>query len=137
LDGPRGAAWEDGFVSALEKRGVTATPSYNLFSQAPPDTDEIEGAVRDHDFDGVLLVHRLGATIQPTEVPGVPRQFGKGGVRLRSVSNDRVDVLSTAGDWVLVWSGTTSIHPNASRDVNAEIAKRIVPELLSQRVIAR
>ena len=50
----------------------------------------------------------------------------------------RVDVWSTAGDWVLVWSGTTeSMNPNSGREVNTEIAKLIVPELLSQGVIAR
>ena len=42
------------------------------------------------------------------------------------------------GDWILVWSGTTeSMNPSSSVDVNAEIAKLIVPELLAQGVIAR
>ena len=50
----------------------------------------------------------------------------------------RVDVWSTADDWRLVWSGTTeSINPNSSREVNAQIAKLIVPELLAQGIIAR
>jgi hypothetical protein len=49
-----------------------------------------------------------------------------------------VDVWSTAQDWRLVWSGTTeSIDPSSSRDVNAQIAKLIVPELLNQGIIAR
>src|SRR5262245_19108203 len=34
--------WEDGFVTQLEKRGVTATPSYDLFQQGVPDTVDIE-----------------------------------------------------------------------------------------------
>ena len=150
--------WEDGFVSALEKRGVTATPSYNLFAQAPPDTDEIEGAVRDHGFDGVLFAHRLGATTQSTYVPGYTHLepvwvrsrwsfnyhsywaevHDPGYVETDRYVRYRTDVWSTAGDWILVWSGTTeSMNPSSSADVNAEIAKLIVPELLAQGVIAR
>jgi hypothetical protein len=126
--------WEDGFVSALEKRGVTATPSYNLFSQAPPDTDEVEGAVRDHAFDGVLFAHRLGATTQSTYVPGY--------THLEPVWVKSRWSFDYHSYWAEVhepvWSGTTeSMNPNSSRDVNAEIAKLIVPELLSQGVIAR
>jgi hypothetical protein len=150
--------WEDGLVSALEKRGVTATPSYNLFAQAPPDTDEIEAAVRDHNFDGVLSVHRLASTTQSTYVPGythlepvwVKSRWSldyhtywtevhePGYVETDRIVRHRVDVWNTAEDWRLVWSGTTeSVDPSSSRDVNAQIAKLIVPELLHQRIIAR
>lgn len=150
--------WEDGLVSALEKRGVTATPSYNLFAQAPPDTDEVEAAVRDHNFDGILSVHRLPTTTQSTYVPGYTRLepvwvksrwslnyhtywtevHEPGYVETDRVLRHRVDVWNTTEDWRMVWSGTTeSINPNSSRDVNAQIAKLIVPELLNQGIIAR
>ena len=150
--------WEDGLVSAFEKRGVTATPSYNLFQQGVPDTAEIEVAVRDHNFDGVLFVHRIGATTQQTYVPGYthlepvwvrsPWSFSyhtywaevhePGYVETDRIVRNRVDVWSTEGNWRLVWSGTTeSINPTSGADVNREIAKLIVPELLSQGIIGR
>ncbi|HEY2924832.1 MAG TPA: hypothetical protein VGJ98_07675 [Candidatus Eisenbacteria bacterium] len=150
--------WEDGFVTALEKRGVTATPSYNMFPNAAPDTVQIERAVREHEFDGVLLTHRLGATTQTTYVPGYTRLepvwvrsrwsnayhtywrevYEPGYTETDQVVRHRVDVWSTAGGWRLVWSGTTeSINPNSSRDVNVQITKLIIPELLTQGVIAR
>ena len=150
--------WEDGFVSALEKRGVTATPSYDLFQQGVPDTGDIEVAVRDHAFDGVLFAHRIGATTSTTYVPGythfepvwVQSRWSTnyrlyytevhepGYVETDRIVRYRVDVWSTAGEWRLVWSGTTeSINPNSGRDVNAQIVKLIVPELLAQGLIAR
>src|SRR5437764_1444972 len=54
--------WEDGFVAALNKQGVDATPSYSLFQSGAPDTAQVEDAVRTHDFQGVLFAHGLGAT---------------------------------------------------------------------------
>jgi hypothetical protein len=150
--------WEDGFVSQLEKRGVTGTPSYTMFQQGVPDTDAIADAVRDHDFDGVLFAHRLGATTQRTYIPGythlepvwVQNRWSfnyhtywtevqdPGYVETDRLVHYRVDVWSTAGEWRMVWSGTTeSMNPTSSRDVNNEIAKLIVPELIQQGIIAR
>jgi hypothetical protein len=150
--------WEDGFVTALNKKGVEATPSYALFQQGVPDTADIEGAVRDHNIDGVLFVHRLGATTQSTYVPGYTRLepvwvrsrwsynyhtyyaevHEPGYVETDRIVRNRVDVWSTAQDWRMVWSGTTeSFNPNSSREVNRAIAKLIVPELASQGFVAR
>jgi len=53
------------------------------------------------------------------------------------IVRNRVDVWSTRRNWRLVWSGTTeSINPTSSAAVNRQIAKLIVPELLSQGIIA-
>jgi hypothetical protein len=150
--------WEDGFVAQMNKRGVDATPSYAIFQQGVPDTADIEDAVRDRDFDGVLFTHRLGASTQTTYVPGYTRfepvwvrnrwsynyhtywaeVHEPGYVETDRVVRYRVDVWNTGSDWRLVWSGTTeSFNPNSSRDVNRSIAKLIVPELEAQGVLAR
>jgi len=150
--------WEDGFVTALSKEGVEATPSYTLFQQDVPDTEEIEDAVRDHNFDGVLFAHSIGATTQSTYVPGYTHYepvwvrsrwsynyhsyyaevHEPGYVATDRIVRHRVDVWNTAADWRLVWSGTTeSFNPNSSRDLNRHIAKLIVPELAGQGFIAR
>ena len=149
--------WEDGLVAALEKHGVTATPSYTMFQQGVPDTDQIDVAVRDHNFDGVMFVHKVGATTQQTYVPGythlepiwVQSRWSltyhtywaevhePGYVETDRIVRNRVDVWSTRRNWRLVWSGTTeSINPTSSAAVNRQIAKLIVPELLSQGIIA-
>ena len=150
--------WEDGFVTAFTKQGVDATPSYTLFQQGPPDPADIEDAVRDRHFDGVLFAHSLGATTQSTYVPGYTRfepvwvrnrwsysyhtYYAEvrepGYVETERILRHRVDIWSTSNDWRLVWSGTTeSFNPNSGREVNRHIAKLIVPELESQGMIAR
>ena len=150
--------WEDEFVAAMTKRGVNATPSYSLFQSGVPDTADIEAAVRDRNFDGVLFAHRLGATTQTTYVPGYTRfepvwvrsrwsgtyrtyyneVHEPGYVETDRIVRYRVDVWNTIGDWRLVWSGTTeSMNPTSSRDVNHQIAKLIVPELLAQGFVAQ
>jgi hypothetical protein len=150
--------WEDGFVAALAKHGVEATPSYNLFPNAVPDTDAVVVAVREHDFDGVLVTHRLPTTTQQSYVPGYThlepvwvrgRWYGTyhtyyqevhepGYVETDQVVRNQVDVWNTAGDGRLIWSGTTeSLNPSSGAEVNAAITKLIVPELLAQGVIAR
>jgi hypothetical protein len=154
----RRRVWEDGFVSALAKRGVAATPSYNLFPNGAPDTTQVEAAVSERGYDGVLFTHRIGATTQTTYVPGYTRLepvwvrsrwslnyytyyrevYEPGYVETDQVVRHRVDVWSTTPGWRLVWSGTTeSINPQSGPDVNKQIAKLIVPELVAQAVIAR
>jgi len=150
--------WEDGFVTALGKEGVDATPSYTLFQQGPPDTADIENAVRDRNLDGVLFAHGLGATTQSTYVPGYTHfepvwvrnrwsysyhsyyaeVHDPGYVETDRIVRHRVDIWNVSEDWRLVWSGTTeSFNPNSGREVNRHIAKLIVPELASQGLIAR
>jgi hypothetical protein len=149
--------WEDGFVAGLSKHGVAATPSYNLFPNAVPDTDAVVVAVREHDFDGVLVTHRLPTTTQQNYVPGYTRLepvwvrsrwYGTyhtywsevhepGYVETDKIVRNQVDLWNTIGDGRLVWSGTTeSINPSSTAEVNRAITKLIVPELLAHGVIA-
>ena len=150
--------WEDGFVSQLEKRGVTATPSYDRFPNGAPDTLEIMDVVRERGYDGVLCTHREGTQTQTTYVPGYTRLepvwvrsrwslnystywrevYEPGYVETDQIVRHRVDVWGTHGEWRLIWSGTTeTVNPKSAADVNRQIAKLIVPELLAQGVIAR
>ena len=150
--------WEDGLVTQLEKRGVTATPSYDRFPSQAPDTLQLEGLVQERGYDGVLFTHRQGTETQTTYVPGYTRMepvwvrsrwslnystywrevYEPGYTETDKIVRHRLDVWSSRGDWRLVWSGTTeSVNPTSSRDVNRQIAKLIVPELLNQGVIAR
>lgn len=62
--------WEDDFVFELEKHGVTATPSYRLFPDAVPDTEQVIEAVRQGGYEGVLVTHRLPTETERRYVPG-------------------------------------------------------------------
>jgi hypothetical protein len=149
--------WEDGFVSALKAHGVTATPSYQLFPNADPDTTQLTDLVAHRGFDAVLVAHRTGVDTQVTYVPGyrtdVPypgvspwtghyffyyqRIYAPGYVEADRVVRYETDVWMTANGGRLVWSGVTeSFNPSSTQDVNHEIASDIVPELVRQRIMA-
>ena len=51
--------WEDAFVSELSKKGVKATPSYILFPDALPDTNQVIETVQGNGFDGILVTRIL------------------------------------------------------------------------------
>jgi len=51
--------WEDAFAGELAKRYVTATTSYSLFPDAPPDTDQVKTTVQANNYDAILVILRL------------------------------------------------------------------------------
>ncbi|MGH7584280.1 MAG: hypothetical protein ACREL5_13750 [Gemmatimonadales bacterium] len=149
--------WEDGFVAALKDHGVDATPSYQLFPTADPDTTALLAAVGHRGFEGVLLTHRQSATREPQYVPGYvtagpgwyrgpwinhyamyyQRIYAPGYVEINRVVRYEIDLWMTTGEARLVWSGTTaSINPASSKQVNREIADQIVPQLVQTGIIA-
>lgn len=147
--------WEDGFVFELEKRGVTAEPSYRLFPDAAPDTERLIAAVRQDGFDGVLLTHRLATQVERHYVPGIQtvepytvfNRWGHYETFYREVDHhgttetDRVvrhqtDLWSTSGGDRMVWSAIGEvIDPGSGEAIHREIAKRVVPELAQERLI--
>jgi hypothetical protein len=62
--------WEDAFTSELVKRGATATSSYSLFPDAPPDTNQIVTSVARNGFDGVLVIVSMPTQTDKRYVPG-------------------------------------------------------------------
>jgi hypothetical protein len=148
--------WEDGFVSALEKHGVTATPSYRLFPKALPDTTQVVQAVRDHHYDGVMVTVRLPNQTEHVYVPGyvdaVP-VFGydpwwdvyrtyyedvyePGYYETETIARARTCVWSSQDKGTLVWTGTSDVYdPTSSKAIGHEITEMIVPELAKQGLI--
>ena len=51
--------WEEAFCVELAKHDVAATPSYRLFSDAVPDTNQIIQIIKSNGFDGILVYRRL------------------------------------------------------------------------------
>lgn len=148
--------WEDGFVSELAKRGVTAVPSYQTFPNALPDTQQVIDAVKDQGFDGVLAVHRLPTETSSYYVPGyvttVPRTrynpwsgmyntyyrrvYEPGYTETARIVRYQIDLWSTQADGRMVWTGTSeSIDPSSSQAVNREISSMIVPELARVEIL--
>ena len=148
--------WEDGFVVSLKSHGINATPSYDVFPNAPPDTMALSAAVRGRGFDAVLVTHSLGATTQTRFVPGYvstepvtylspwtwhyatfyTQVYSPGYVEAVRVVRYESEVWMVRGPGRLVWSGTTeTMNPTSAAQVNKEIADVIVPALVKSGVI--
>jgi len=142
--------WEDGLVAALSSHGVTAIPSYRLYPNAPPDTQQVVAAVQDHHCDGVLLIRRLPTQRTTYDRPGSVQQLSEtrydklrqtyytvyhdvyepGFTDTLKVMRHEVELLSTKATGQLVWAGTgESLDPTSREAVRGEITGMIVPEL--------
>jgi hypothetical protein len=149
--------WEDAFGIELSKHGVAVAPSYHLFPNAPPDTNQISGAVRQYGYNGALFVSTLPTQAQSTQVaPYVSSEpvtrynpwrdrystryvqvMHPGYVETSKIVSHEVDVWSTIGQEQMVWSGTCTIADPASIDqVADETAGMIVRELAHVSIIS-
>lgn len=148
--------WEDAFVSELAKHGVVATPSYRQFPDAPPDTQQVVDAANAQSYDGILLVHKLPTETTQHYVPGYVttravergtpwtgrymthyrRIYTPGYTETDKLVRYQVEMWKPGEEGGLVWTGTTqTIDPTSSQDVNREISRLVVPELVKSDVI--
>ena len=148
--------WEDDFVQALQDKGISAEPSYRLFANAYPDTQQIARAVRERGYDGVIVTRRLPNRTQTEYVPGYVQQqpvtvynpwlnvfysdyvdvWEPGYTETSQVVRHKTDVWSTGPEGRLVWTGTSEvIDPASSAQVSGYIAGMVVPELEKKHVI--
>jgi hypothetical protein len=143
--------WEDAFSAEFAKHNVAATPSYRLFPDAVPDTNQVIQIVRSNGFDGVLVIHRL-----PSEMKTQYRErefrysrryksfmtyyleIGQAGYADSQKVNIRTfDVWATGNEDQLIWSATSKTpEPNSIQQVRPEIVKLVLSELTKQRIIA-
>ncbi len=149
--------WEDRFVTELGKHGVDAVPSYRLFPNAPPDTDDLVRAVDSRRLDGVVAIHRLPNETDTHYVPGYTtvtpyqrynpwtgyyhthyvEEYNPGFTETDTIVRYEVDLWSPRQDEGLVWSGVTeTINPGSTADVNREVSRLIVPEMGKSGVLA-
>ena len=155
-DAARRRLWEDGFASQLERHGVRATPSYRLFPAAIPDTQQVVGAVRENDFDGVIVTRKLGEATRTRSVPGYTtvepvtvfnpwygayvtyysEVYQPGYTETEETVDYETNVWTTREGGRMVWAGTSrTVDPSSSQEINEEITKLIVPELAKQDII--
>lgn len=148
--------WEDGLVADLSDHGVVSMPSYRLFGDALPDTDQIDAVINEKGYDGVLIVTRLQTQTTSRYIPGdvrsvpatrydrlsrsyytVYRQVQDSGyVETDKLVRHEIDVWTTTEGGRMVWSGTGEIlDPGSGQQIRSEITGLIIPELARQAII--
>ncbi len=149
--------WEDAFSVELEKHDVAATPSYRLFPDSVPDTNQVIHIVRSESFDGVLITRWLPSETKTQYLQGYvtkeedmryDRRTERfvtyyrdlehaGHLDSQKVDIRGIDVWATKNDGQLVWSATSKTpEPNSVQEVRPEIVKLVMSELTHQGIIA-
>ena len=156
-DPVRRRMWEDAFAGELGARGLTATSSYQLFPEAPPDTQEMIETVRRNGYDAVLVSVRLPNQTTSTYVPGTVRResvtvqdfYGSFHAYWRDVQDPghtetdeirrfQTDVWATGASGRLIWSGTLrTLESVSNRTIEAAVSKDIIPLLEKQGLISK
>jgi hypothetical protein len=150
--------WEDAFAFELTKYGVAATSSYRLFPNELPDTDRIVDTVRQHGYDGILIISKLPTqsmevTVEPSVTTSPVMHYdswhGKyvtryveetnpGYVSSARIVSHEVEVWLTKGSGRIVWSGTCMTpDPISSKKVHDETIGLVVKELANVDIISR
>jgi hypothetical protein len=149
--------WEDEMVAELSAQGVTATPSYRLYTDSIPDPDQVATSVRENKFDGVLFIRKIPTELTAYYVPGPVKneQFTRynehtqtyfsfyrdvqqsGTTDTSRVVRHEISVFTTQQEGGrLVWAGTGEmLDPTSREDVTLEVSGLIVPELVRQGII--
>lgn len=150
-DAIRRRQWEDGFAAALAEREVRVTPSYTLFQESVPDTQQVIQAVRDRGFDAVISLMRLPDDTVTVSAPGrvqiepVTYQmpwYDRYAVAYRTVSGEATSETRTqlnfqsdlwrvvAHKGRLVWSGAVRVsEPRTGHVVKDAVRKSLVPAI--------
>ncbi|HUU44933.1 MAG TPA: hypothetical protein VMY18_03745 [Acidobacteriota bacterium] len=150
--------WEDTFADALRERGVTATPSYQLFPNELPDTNGIIAAVREHSYDGCIATVKLPSRTLTQDVSGYTTDslvtlydpwshryynyykevYTPGYTETQKVVRHKIEVWNTTGKGALVWTATSeALDPVSSDDVDRRnrVVKGITDALVRNGVI--
>lgn len=148
--------WEDAFVGELAKTGTNALPSYHLFPDGLPDTDQVIRTVQDNGFDGILVTWPLFSQTKTNYIPGYVTtdqdlrysNFRKrydiyyhnvrhpGYVEMETIDRRAIDVWVIRNEDRMIWSAT-SMTPelNTTEAVQEDIANLVIPELAKNGII--
>ncbi len=148
--------WEDGFVNGFTSRGAKATPSYSLWVNDVPDTQQVIEAVRRDGYDGVLVNMRHPDGTQQTLIPGynrreaVTKQSSFTGayytvwrevqvpdrVESNTVAIFQTDVWTPAEGGRLVWSGTSATTDGVDVGlIKRKVEKSFLPEMTKAGIV--
>ena len=150
--------WEDSFCKGLTDYGAKATPSYKVWGDAIPDTQQVREVVRRDGYDGVLINTRPPDSQMLTWQPGYTkresvteqdpftgayRQYWRevevaGEIKSSDVANFQTDVWTTRERPRLVWSGVSQTTDGVNVDViDQQTGKLILPELSKSRILGK
>ncbi|MGD0038117.1 MAG: hypothetical protein ABSC53_12595 [Bacteroidota bacterium] len=150
--------WEDAFSVELAKHDVVATPSYRLFPDAIPDTNQFIQIVQSNGFDGILVYRRLlpetktkyKQGFEMSESNMVYDRYSKrfvasyftdenyaAHVDSQKVDIRAIDVWTTRNEGQMIWRAKSKTpEPNAIQAVRPEIVKLVMSELTRHGIIA-
>jgi len=155
-DPVRRRMWEDGFASALAVYGTTAKRSYEIWANAPPDTQAVRDEVKRGGYDGVLVNHRPPNTAQLTWVQGYSRRESvtkydptsgasyttwqdvqiPATMDTTAVINYQTDLWTTIPHGRLVWSGMSHTTDAFSMQlIQYQTESMIVPEIAKSHLL--
>ena len=150
--------WEDGLVADLAAHKVVATPSYVLYPDDVPDTNQVAAAFQDRHYDGVLIIRRLPTQRTVYDSPGYVRKeavtrynrlkdayftiyrdvYEPGRSDTLKVMRHEMEVWSTGEGAQMIWAGTgESLDPTSRDAVRQQITGIVVPELAGQGIIPK
>jgi hypothetical protein len=150
-------SWEDAFSVELEKHNVAATPSYRLFPDALPDTNQVLQAVQSNGFDGVLVTRWLPLETKTHYMRGFEMDGYKttneynekyfasyfqdfnytGDVDSQKVDVRVFDLWATKDGKKMIWRAKSqSPEPNSLLQVRPEIVNLVLSKLTKQGIIA-
>jgi hypothetical protein len=148
--------WEDGLVAEFSAHKVVSFPSYRLFPNAIPDTQQVAAAVGEKKCDGVLMVRRLPNQTATYDRPGYLRSvpvtrydrlkqtyytiyrevYEPGYSDTLKIMRHEIELWSTKESGQMVWAGTgETLDPSSKEAVRKEITDLIIPELARQGII--
>lgn len=149
--------WEQAISAEFQSRGVLATPSYQHFPTAPPDSQQVLVVMRRDGMNGAVVSHRLDVTQTggfdggyDKSTPMATHDYWRGWYHsyyqtatLGSAAPDKqkkgryqLDVWSALDGGRFVWMGTTvEIDPTSVDKLREEVAGQLVPELARREII--
>lgn len=154
----RRRVWEDAFIGDLARHGVNATQSYRLFPDAPPDSGQLDKAVAEHAFDGIIITRRLPRAVNAQYVQGYvtsepetkySRRRGQfytyyrdvehpGYVDTQVVANRSIDVWTCGSDSWMIWSAVSQTpEPASAEAVHRDIVSLVTADLARKGIIAQ
>ena len=150
--------WEEAFSDELTKHDVAATPSYRLFPNAVPDTNQVMQIIQSNGFDGILVYRRLLPETKTKYKQGfemsennivydrLHKKFVASyftdedyaeHVDSQKVDIRTIDIWTTRNDGQLIWRAMSRTpEPNEVQEVRPKIVKLVMSELTRHGIIA-
>jgi len=142
--------WEDAFSEALAHNGVAATPSYRLFPDHVPDTNQVIASVHANGFDAIITISKLPSKIRLHPMPPYlfhgpywrgysecnAEEEAAGELDTERVDFRAFDVIATEQGGHLIWKAISRTrYADSLRDVHPAIARKVVADLVRRKII--